>query len=217
MFILPQVGLHRLIQEGIKVIKLKPELIDEIFHYYQCDWANYDYGEPYIQQIKTWFVDTKIPVVQAWSLNPEQAPQIAIRLSSEQEDQQKAAMGDFYGYGEDSTIGMSPFSVSLEVLVMASKNSDQSLWLYYIVLYILFKTKNRAQQMGLQLHTVSATDHVRDLNKLADNIWVRSIRFSTVVQHIWNDQDYLQIDDLNLNLDIEKVEINKNIKGSLDD
>ena len=70
--------------------------------------------------------------------------------------------------------------------------------------------------MGLQLQTVSATDHVRDLGKLADNIWVRSIRFSTVVQHVWNDRDYLQIDDLELDLNVEKVEINKSIKGSND-
>lgn len=202
MFTLPQVAVHRLIQLGIKSIKKNPEIIDEVFSYYKVAWSNYDYGDSYIEQIKKWFVDTKIPVVQAWSLNPEQAPQIAIRLSNEQEDQSKSAMGDFLGDGLDGRLGTGVFSVSLEVLVMASKNTDQSLWLYYIILYILFRYKVYAEKMGLQLYTVSATDHVRDVNKLADNIWVRSIKFSTTVQHVWNDQEFIEVDDLELNLDI---------------
>jgi hypothetical protein len=163
--------------------------------------------------IKTWFVDTKIPVVQAWSINPQQVPQVAVRLASEQEDQSKAAMGDHYYYGEESTVGTSPFSVTLEILVMASRNSDESLWLYYIILYILFKTKTRAHQMGLELQTVSASDLVRNNAVLADNIWTRSIRFSTIVQHTWNDMDYLDIDDVEVELDVESSSTGIKVEG----
>lgn len=213
MFILPQVALQRLIQEGIKAIKANPDILDKVFAYYTCDWANADYGTNYINLIKTWFVDSRIPVVQAWSLNTQIVPQIAIRLSSEQEDTSKTALGDHYYLGGEGSVGMSPFTVNLEVLVMASLNSDESLWLYYIVLYILFKTKRRAEQMGLELQTVSASDMVRDLAKLADNIWVRSIRFSTIVQHQWDDQEYLDIDDLELEVDAESASTGIRVEG----
>jgi hypothetical protein len=212
---MPQIALQRLIQEGIKHIKDNPAVLDEILEYYKCEWAADNYGEEYIQQIKTWFVDTKIPVVQAWSINAQLAPQLAVRLASEQEDISKTAMGDQYFLGEDAAVGMTPFTVKLEILIMTTKNSDQTLWLYYIILYLLFKFKFRAREFGLQLQTFSASDHVRDMMKLADNIWTRSIMFSTTVQHTWDDRFYLDIDDLDLTTEAESNDINNSQKVKL--
>jgi hypothetical protein len=212
VFILPQVALHRLIQLGVKSIKQNPEILDEIFCYYNLNWAEADYGQSYIDQIKTWFVDTKIPVVQAWSVNVQKAPQIAIRLSSEQEDISKTGLSDHYLSDSIGTVGMSPFSTTLEILLMTTKNSDEALWLYYIVLYILFKNKALAHSFGMELQTVSASDNARDVTKLTDNIWVRSIRFTTVVQHSWRDMRFLEIDDIDLDVEVES---NKEIDGSI--
>ena len=184
--VIPQVALHRVIWQGIQILKQNPDVLDDIFLYYTVDPMNRDYGKPYIDNIKKWFVETEIPVVQAWSLNPQQAPQIALRLASEQEDESKAAIGDHFDMGEEADIGVSPFVVNLDVLVMSSRNGDEALWLYYIVSYILFKRKRQAERLGLQLQTFSATDNSRDLGKLGDNIWVRTIRFRCIVQNFWD-------------------------------
>lgn len=197
---MPQVALHRIIQEGMAIVRQKPEILDNIFQYYKCEEMNADYGQPYIDKIKQWFQTTKIPVVQAWSLNPQRAPQISIRLAAEQEDESKAAMGDHWGMGEDSNVGTSPFVVHLDVGIHASKNGDQTLWLYYIVNYILFKRKRRAEALGLQLYTFSATDYNRDAAKLADNIFSRYIRVRTLTQNFWDAEDYLDIDDAEVDL-----------------
>lgn len=202
---MPQVALHRIILEGMAIVRQNIDVLDDIFQYYTCPEMGVDYGQPYIDNIKTWFTNTKIPVVQAWSLNPQLAPQISVRLAVEQEDESKAAIGDHWGMGEEADIGVSPFIVHLDVGIHASKNGDEVLWLYYIVNYILFKRKRRAEALGLQLYTFSATDYKRDADKLADNIFSRYIRVRTLVQNFWDSEPYLDIDDIEIDLDVEST------------
>jgi len=194
--VMPQVALHRLIQEGIAIIKQNPDVLDKVFEYYTCEPMDTDYGAAYVKQIKQWFIETKIPVVQAWSLNPQKAPQISIKLATEQEDETKSAIGDFWDAGEEAEIGTAPFIAQLDIAIHASRNSDETLWLYEIICFILFKRKRRAEKLGLQLHTFSATDYNRDNSKLADNIFVRTIRFRAIVQKFWDAEDYIDIDDV---------------------
>lgn len=190
--VIPQVALHRVIWQGVSILKQNPDILDDIFSYYLVEPIQRDYGQKYIDNIKTWFTNIEIPVVQAWSINPQQAPQIAIRLASEQEDENKAAINDHWGMGDDGDIGTSPFVVNLDILIMSPMNSDEALWLYYIVNYILFKRKRHAERLGLQLQTFSATDNARDSGKLADNIWVRTIRFRCIVQNFWDANPYME-------------------------
>ena len=199
--VMPQVSLQRVVQEGVKILKDNPDVLDDIFQYYKCAGMNADYGQSYIDEIKKWFVETKIPVVQAWSFNPQQIPQISIKLATEQEDETKSAIGDYWGSGETAEIGVAPFVVTLDICIRTSRNGDQTLWLYYIVNYILFKRKRRAEELGLQLQTFSATDYNRDNSKLADNIWERYIRFRTVVQNFWDSENYLDISDIDVDID----------------
>jgi len=205
--VVPQVALHRVILEGIQILKQNPDVLDDVFEYYKCPEMEASYGQSYIDKIKTWFTSTKIPVVQAWSLDPTQAPQIAIKLSTEQEDESKAAIGDHFAddMDEDANTGVSPSVVQLDIMLMSSRNGDQTLWLYYIVSYILLKRKRKAEQLGLQLHTFSATDYNRDNNKLTDNIWVRYIRYRCVVQNFWASEDFIDISDIEIDLDAENV------------
>ena len=196
--ILSQVSLHRIIWEGIQILKANPSVLGDIFEYYAVEPINRDYGVAYIEKIKTWFLTTEIPVVQAWSINPQQAPQISVRLASEQEDESKSAIGDFFGDGEEAEVGTSPFIVNLDILIMAPKNSDEVLWLYHIVNYILFKRKRQAERLGLQLGTFSATDNIRDSQKFPDNIWVRTIKYRCVVQNFWQASQYIDIADIEI-------------------
>jgi len=210
-YIMPQVALQRIIQEGIKILKNNIDILDDIFQYYTCDAMNSDYGQSYIDGIKTWFYKTKIPVVQAWSFDPQQVPQITIRLATEQEDETKSAIGDHWALGSGSNIGVAPFIVNLDITIRSSTSGDQVLWLYYIVSYILFKRKRRAEQLGLQLHTFSATDYSRDNSKLADNIWERYIRFRAIVQNFWDSEDLLDIDSVDIDLDADSLNSNSTV------
>jgi hypothetical protein len=206
---MPQIAVHRVIQEGVLILKNNVDVLDDIFQYYTSDGMNADYGQAYIDQIKKWFTDTKIPVVQAWSMNLSKVPQISVQLAQENEDESKAAIGDHWDMGENSNVGVSVFTTMLDINIFGTKNSDEVLWLYYIVNYILFKRKRRAEKLGLQLHTFSATDYARDIPKLPENIWVRTIRFKTTVQNFWDSEEYLDIDDIEVNLQYEQVGIDE--------
>lgn len=204
--VLPQISLHRIILEGIAILKQAPDVLDDIFQYYTCPEMDNDYGQAYIDNIKKWFVETKIPVVQAWSINPQHVPQIAVRLASESEDETKSALGDHWGLGEDSNVGTAPFVVQLDVQIQASKNSDETLWLYYIICYILLKRKRRAEALGLQLHTWSATDYSRENAKLPDNVFARYLRVRTIVQNFWDSEPFIDINDIDVDLEAETVD-----------
>lgn len=193
--VIPQTALHRLIQEGIALLKQSPDILDDIFEYYRCPEMDNDYGQEYIDKIKAWFVETKIPVVQAWSLNPQRVPQIGIKLAMDQEDESLVAIGDHFGDGIDSTIGISPQQVQLDIVLMTSRNGDEMLWLYYITSYILLKRKRKAEELGLQRHTWSASDYNRNAAKLTDNIYERYIRYKATIQNFWNSEQYLDFED----------------------
>lgn len=198
--VLPQVALHRVLWQGLQALKANPLILERIFEYYTISPMDRDYGAAYINNIKTWLQNTEIPVIQAWSLNPQIAPQIAIRLASEQEDESKAAMSDFWGTDSFGEVGTSPFVVNLDILIMTSRNSDECLWLYYIVSYILFTSKREAERLGLQLQTFSATDNIREMSKVTDNIWVRTIKFRCIVQNFWRSEEFRQIDGIESNI-----------------
>ena len=54
--VIPQVALHRVIWQGIQILKQNPDVLDDIFLYYTVDPMNRDYGKPYIDNIKKWFI-----------------------------------------------------------------------------------------------------------------------------------------------------------------
>lgn len=203
--VMPQIAVHRLIQEGMQIVKDNIDILDDVFQYYDCGPMKADYGKPYIDQIKVWFKITKIPVVQAWSMNISKVPQVSIQLAQENEDESKSAIGDHWGNGEEGTVGVDVFNVMLDILIFGTKNSDEVLWLYYIVHYILSKRKRQAEALGLQLHTFSASDYARDIPKLPENIWVRTIRFKTTVQNFWEADKFLNIDDMEVGIKYEQV------------
>lgn len=203
--VMPQVALHRIVMEGIKILKANPDVLDDIFQYYTCEEMDADYGQTYIDKIKTWLVTTKIPVVQAWSMNPATVPQVTIRLATEQEDEGKSAIGDHWGDSEEGHVGVGVFNVSMDIALHGTKNTDEVLWMYYMVNYILFKRKRHAEALGLQLHTFAATDYSRDIERSAENIWVRTIRFKATVQNFWDSDPFLDIDDIDVGIVFEST------------
>lgn len=179
-FVMPEIVLQRLIQHGIKDLRSRPEAFDNIFSQFLEYEMIDDYGQAYIDQIRNWFITTKIPVVQAWSFNVSRVPCISITLSSENEATDKAAMGDHYGEDEETEILMGAFNTTLDIEVHANRDSDQVLWLYYAVGYILYKNKIMAERLGIQLQTWSANDYGKNNPYAEQNIWTRRLKVSCI-------------------------------------
>jgi hypothetical protein len=76
-----------------------------------------------------------------------------------------------------------------EIRVNASTSSDEAIWLYYVVLYILSKNKNYFESVGLESQTFSANDFSRDAPKAPNNVWGRTFRMTFRVQHSWVEEE----------------------------
>lgn len=187
-WVLPEVVVRQLIDEGIKTLRKDREAFDNLFEQFKQDELNIDYGENYINQIWEWFSTTKIPVIQAWSFNAQRIPCISVHLANETEDESKAAMGDLLAKGRDHEVGTAVFTVMVDVGIHTARAGDQVLWMYYIVSYILFKYKLQFERLGLKLHTFSASDYAKDADKMGasgNNIWTRWVRFRCTTENFW--------------------------------
>jgi hypothetical protein len=57
-----------------------------------------------------------------------------------------------------------------------------------------------AERFGLMLHTFSASDYNKDVNKMTENIWTRWIRYRCTTQNFWVADQYLDIEEINTEL-----------------
>lgn len=180
---LSEVALQRVIQVGLKNLRDNPEAFRCIFEQYDCEEMRASYGVAYVEKIYNWFHNTKLPVVQAWSFDSQKVPGFSIHLADESEDESKAAVGDYWGMGAEQDILTGPVTVSIDIGIHADKSKDHVLWMYYIMLYILYKEKPLARKLGLQLFTYRANDYNKESKYMAENVWSRWIRFRCTVQH----------------------------------
>ena len=198
-FVLPEIVVEKLLQYGIKKLRADKAAFYDLFAQFTQDELNNDYGPDYLDDIWSWFSTTKIPVVKAWSLNPQQIPCISIHLANETEDEGKAAIGDYAGsFDSVGETGTGVFTVMVDIGIHANKAGDHVLWLYYIVAYILFKNKLMAERLGLKLHTFSASDYNKEATKMTENIWTRWVRFRCTTENFWTTDPFTEIDDVNL-------------------
>ena len=195
-YVLPGVAVQNVLQAGIQKIKKEPEIIDEIFSHYLDTGVDVYYGERYIQKIKNWFLEYKIPVVQAFSFNPQRVPCVSVKLASESEKIDWEPMSDFYGYGEEEEDLVNVYDVNIDIGIHVTKNSDSALWLYYIVSYILFRNKRVLESLGLQKQAFNVNDYNKAQQYMANNIWTRYIRFTAVVQNHIKGTPFIDINDI---------------------
>lgn len=198
--VLPEVSLQRVIQTGIKNLRNNPDAFDNIFAIYTCPEMRQNYGQAYIDGIRTWFNTTKIPVSQAFAFKKDTFPQVSLHLAVEAEDESKASIGDYFGMGEDNDVNVGVDSVSIDIGIHADKSKDHVLWLHYIIKYILYKEKHLARKLGLQLHTFSATDYNKDAIRMAENVWIRTIRYRCTVQNYLAGDEFMEPETVEIDL-----------------
>lgn len=189
---LSEVALQRVIQTGLKNLRNNPDAFMCIFEQYTCPEMEASYGPAYVQKIYDWFNGTKLPVLQAWSFDTTKIPGISVHLADESEDESKASVGDFFAMGQEEDIKVGVVSVSIDIGIHADKSKDHVLWMYYILLYILYKEKPLARKLGLQLYTYRANDYNKESRYMADNVWSRWVRFRCTVQHYIEGDSYVE-------------------------
>ena len=207
MVILPEIGTQRLLEIGMMYLKDHPEELDDIFAMFTTPTFSPLYGgQSYIDDIKKWFLATKIPIVMSWGFNTERVPSISIHLSDEVEDEGNSALGDHFldDFETGEVDNIAPFSVSLDVGIHAAKDGDYVLWLYYIVQWILFSFKRLAEQMGMQMQTYRVGDFNRNNQYLANNIWSRWIKLKTTTFTTWTEEK-MTSNSVEINFYLSKV------------
>jgi hypothetical protein len=205
---MPEVVMQRVLQIGIESLRNDKLAFYELFDQFSEPEIETGYGESYVDGMWTWFSDTKIPIVQAWGFNVDRIPCVSVHLAIETEDEQKAAVGDYFGNLETeddpdgSEIKVGVFTVNLDFGIHASKDKNEVLWLFYIIKEILFKHKILAEKLGVQLHTFSASDYNKESKYMADNIWTRWIRFRCTTQDTFRGDRLKKIDDAILEVQV---------------
>jgi len=202
MNIMPEIVLQKAVQQGIINLRNDDDAFNCIFAQYLDSLLVADYGQQYIDKIRTWFKTTNIPVLQAWTLNAQRVPCYSIHLANEVEDESKAAAGDYFGLSDDldSTLGVNVITNMVDIGIHAGRASDEVLWMYYILSYILFKEKLLIDKLGMQLTTYSASDYTKVEIKMAENVYTRWVRFKCTVQNSWVQAPTDQPDELDLTI-----------------
>jgi hypothetical protein len=203
-WVMPEIAVQRLVQYGIYQLRQDKAAFDEIFSYQRSHpLLTESYGEDYTDKIWTWFTTERIRVVQAWILSPQTVPCFSVHLSNENEDESKAAIGDYYGDGEEAEIGIASMSVLVDIGIHGSKAADQVLWMYYILSYVLFKYKHVARSLGIDIQTYSASDWQKDASKMPENIWTRWLRMRCTVFNTWNADALKTATDIETSIQLE--------------
>ncbi len=205
MFTMVDIALQRVIQVGLDNLRSNPTAFNDIFGTYLEPEMGTDYGQAYIDKIRTWFNSNKIPVVQSFSLNVQVMPCFSIHMASVNEDESKAAIGDHFGDVNGDEVGVAVNTVNVDIGIHGSKQGDYVLWMYYVLSYILFKEKMMAERLGLHLQTLSASDFDKDSKYVAENVWTRWCRIRCTTQNHWDGQAATEYDKLKLNLSYGKV------------
>lgn len=198
--VMPEVAVQRVLQAGIRELRESPAQFQEIFAYLLEDELVENYGQSHIDSIRSWFMSTKVPVVQAYAFDPQKRPQISIHLGVENEDESKAAMDDFFGDGENAPVKVIVDNVVVDIGIHVDKAKDFVLWLFYIVKWILFKRRRQFERLGLRLHTYSVSDYNKNEEYMAENMWTRWIRFRTVTTSGICDDEFQGPYDVELDL-----------------
>jgi hypothetical protein len=68
----------------------------------------------------------------------------------------------------------------------------------------LFKEKLRAEKLGLQLQTVSASDYSPDQKYMTDNVYTRWIKFRCTVQNTWKQLEGT-VNDIEVKVDFDSI------------
>ncbi len=200
--VMAEIVLQRAIGTGLQKLKLNEEVFKGIFAQLTCDELQAHYGDSFVDEIWDWFSTTTIPVLQSFSFDAQKVPCYAIHLVNEQDDESKAATGDFFGMGQEADEQVNVMTVMLDIAIHGTNSKDHVLWMYYILNYLLYKEKPLMRRLGLQLTTFSASEYNKDSRYVAENVWTRWVRFKCSVQNFLDGDGYSEIENVEVGISV---------------
>jgi hypothetical protein len=90
-----------ILQYGWDYVRANLHVLDDIFGNFKESHLQNVWGDKEINKIKTWIEENDIPIVLAWGLQAQAAPQISVHLSQVPEDVGNAFMSDWGGIEEE--------------------------------------------------------------------------------------------------------------------
>jgi hypothetical protein len=128
---------------------------------------------------------------------------IQIDLGGLTPDLSKVQVESFIDYSVAKR-GATIFNEQVDIGIHAHADPDMVLWMYYILLWILFRFKPDMERMNLELTTVTASDFTRDNQYLGENIFSRWVRLSGKTFISWKEENYPLIDTITAEVDTEE-------------
>lgn len=220
-YTVPELVFQALIRHFLRKIKKDRSVVDRIFGRLNVGMLSQYYGNRYIDSIWNWLSNTDIYVVKSWSLDAQKIPSVSIHISSEYEDESKGAIGDYFGQGENYSVGVNVFSVNVTIGIHADRSSDQVMWLYYLISYILFKYKRAFEYHGIHMHTFGVSENNKEAVKMPENIWSKWISLRCTVANFFNMENYVDIEEVNIFYDnnlppFDDIFVDDNLSYDLD-
>ncbi len=191
MQIIPEIAVQNLIQVGMARLRADRPAFNEIFCYLiDHPFMKYRYGQEWIDKQWDWFNQTKIRVIQSYSLSSQTVPAYSIRASSEHEEEGLAVINDSFGIDEDGRErGIASFSAAITIGIHANKSSDQVMWMKRILFYILFKEKELARDFGLDLYSPSVGDISKQNDVIPENVNSLFVNLNMTYYNTWIQRD----------------------------
>lgn len=94
---LSEFTLETVIRDGLNEIRLNPNRLDNLFGRLLQAHFNNQYGQSKVDEIKQYFQNNQIKIVQAFSQVPKQVPCISIQMISSNEPKELQYLGDEFG------------------------------------------------------------------------------------------------------------------------
>ena len=182
--------LETVIKEGLASFRNDSENAPNlIFGHLAASYLQTDYGQKKIDEISKFIRETKIPVVQHFSLVDVSVPCFSIQLLDGKEDESYAGLGDFnqrlttLNSDETAVIDIqellyASISDTIQIGIHTAITPDLTKYLYYFLVNLFITKKQVFINRGLQLTSWSATDISRLNEWLPNNIYSRFVNFS---------------------------------------
>jgi hypothetical protein len=84
--------------------------------------------------------------------------------------------------------GQQMFQDTVQLGIHGQADTNMTLWMYYIVAWILFKFKPVLEKRGIQLQSFSGSEFTKDASKMGEMIYSRWMTFSAITTMEWTEE-----------------------------
>lgn len=102
--------------------------------------------------------------------------------------------------------GQAEFTENIDLGIHGKDDDNTVLWMYYIIVWILFRFKQTLEDRGIDIHTFSASEFDRQSKFVEENIYSRWIRLSGKTTVEWSEDPLPIATGIELDLDADDLD-----------